>query len=479
VGAVVVTLVVVAAAAAAARAQARLVYRPVVLVQLPVADLDRAIAFYRDVLELAVTERRDDLGFAHIETRVPGLQIGLSAGGSLSGSGGSIVNIGVADVAASRALLESRGVVFTGATQVIPGKVSLAAFADPDGNRLRLAGPAPAREGEAAATAYVRDLVTRLGIPGLQAAVAIDGRLAWSANLGVADVERSVPVTSDTRFRVGSISKLFTAAALARLVEEGKIDPAADVRAYVPAFPAKPHAITIAQLAGHLSGLRSYRGAEFVSRARYASVIDAVGVFAEDPLLFDPGAKYAYSTYNYTLLSAAIEAAAARPFLSHMRDAIFAPLGMGATVPDQAEQIITRRAMPYERAANGRLEHAPFVDVSNKWAGGGYLSTASDLVTFGLAHSGPGFHKPETLERMFTTMRVASGEPTGVGYAWRLGVDAAGVRYAHHGGEAMGARAFLLIVPERRAAVAILTNLGRAAIDEKDALQLIELVARK
>lgn len=133
------------AAMAAGGPQARIEYRPVVLVQVPVSDLDRAIAFYRDVLEFKVSERRDDLGFAHIETQVSGLQIGLSAGGTMKGTGGAVINIGVADAAAARARLETRGVVFSGPTQVIPGKVSLASFSDPDGNRLRFAGPAPAR----------------------------------------------------------------------------------------------------------------------------------------------------------------------------------------------------------------------------------------------------------------------------------------------------------------------------------------------
>ena len=124
---------------------ARIAYRPQLVLQLPVADLERAVRFYVDVLEFSLTERRDDLGFAHIQTNVPGLEIGLSAGGAQAGTGGAVVNISVADVVAARAVLESRGVTFAGPTQTIPGKVSLAGFADPDGNRLRLAGPPPSR----------------------------------------------------------------------------------------------------------------------------------------------------------------------------------------------------------------------------------------------------------------------------------------------------------------------------------------------
>lgn len=121
----------------------RIEYRPSVVVQLAVSDLDRAIRFYEGVLDFTVTERRDDLGFAHVQTNVPGLEIGLSAGGTRSGTGGAIVNISVRDVDAARRLLEARGVVFPKPAQVIPGKVTLLAFTDPDSNQLRLAGPAP------------------------------------------------------------------------------------------------------------------------------------------------------------------------------------------------------------------------------------------------------------------------------------------------------------------------------------------------
>lgn len=123
-------------------------YRPELLIQIGVEDLDRAIAFYTEVLGFELTERRDDLRFAHLDTNVPGLQIGLNAVPAPKGSGSIVLNISVADVAAARATLTARGVIFTGETVVIPGKVALAPFADPDGNVLRLAGPPPKVQAE-------------------------------------------------------------------------------------------------------------------------------------------------------------------------------------------------------------------------------------------------------------------------------------------------------------------------------------------
>ncbi len=136
---------VVGAAVATARSQdgdaAAIRYRPELLVQIGVSDIDQAVAFYTTVLGFTLTERRDDLQFAHIASNVPGLEIGLSQTPASKGSGSVVLNIGVEDVGAARRTLESRGVMFRGDTVVIPGKVALAAFVDPDGNALRLAGP--------------------------------------------------------------------------------------------------------------------------------------------------------------------------------------------------------------------------------------------------------------------------------------------------------------------------------------------------
>jgi predicted enzyme related to lactoylglutathione lyase len=135
-------------AAVAATAQDGPYYRPNVVLQLGVSDLDKAIDFYERVLGFTTTERRDDLKFAHVATNVPGLELGLSVGSALKGTGAAIVNISVVDVVSARKVLESRGVVFTGPTQIIPGKVALAGFRDPDGNQLRLAGPPPRKQQE-------------------------------------------------------------------------------------------------------------------------------------------------------------------------------------------------------------------------------------------------------------------------------------------------------------------------------------------
>jgi CubicO group peptidase (beta-lactamase class C family) len=139
--------------------------------------------------------------------------------------------------------------------------------------------------------ALLRDSMARAGIPGVQVAVMRDGRLVWSEGIGFADLEQGVGVSTGTRFRAGSVSKSLTSAAIGLLVERGRLDLDAEVQRYVPGFPRKRWPVTVRQLAGHLAGIRHYRGDEFASRARYADVRSGLAVFQDDSLLVEPGTR--------------------------------------------------------------------------------------------------------------------------------------------------------------------------------------------
>ncbi len=296
--------------------------------------------------------------------------------------------------------------------------------------------------------------------PGLSVAVGIDGRIVWAEGFGWADIEQRVPVRASSKFRVGSVAKPMTAALLALLYEEGKIDLDATVQHYVPSFPGKAHPITTRQLAGHLAGIRHYDGNEFLSARRYDTVLDGLEIFAEDALLFPPGTKYSYSTYAWNLISAVIEGATDDDFLSLMERRVFEPLGMRSTEADQNHLIVTGRARPYVRMDDGLLYNAPYVDNSYKWAGGGFLSTAEDLVRFGQAHLAPGFLKAETLALLFTSQRTTDGEETGYGLGWRAGKDERGRRVVGHGGGSVGGTTCLSLYPEHGLVIAMITNLS-------------------
>jgi len=175
-------------------------------------------------------------------------------------------------------------------------------------------------------------------IPGLQVAVAVGGKLVWSEAFGYADVAREVPVTAETQFRIGSVSKPLTAAAVALLYEQGKLDLDAPVQRYVPSFPDKGYPITTRQLAGHLAGIRHYRGDEFLRNRHFDTVLEGLAIFQGDSLLFPPGTKFSYSSYGWNLISAVVEGAAGQDFLTYMSRNVLRPLGLTHTAPDRVDQ---------------------------------------------------------------------------------------------------------------------------------------------
>lgn len=324
----------------------------------------------------------------------------------------------------------------------------------------------------------MEELRVRVGSPGLAAAVAVDGKVVWAEGLGEADAENHTPVSPDSRFRIGSLSKLLTAAAAVRLVEEGKLDLDAPVQRYVPSFPDKGQPITSRLLAGHLAGIRHYGPQDFQRPPKhYENLADALEIFQGDPLVHPPGEAYTYSSYGYNLLGVVVGAAAGTDFLSAIDDLVVRPLGLTATGPDVPERIVDRRVRPYRHNGGSTLENEAAIDSSYKWPSGGYLSTAPDLVRFGSAQLMDGFLKPETRTLLFTSQRTTAGEETGVGIGWRIGKrsDADPRPFYHHGGAIEGGRAFLLLVPDGKVAVAILTNLTGARFDEQDALKLATL----
>ncbi|HXG72152.1 MAG TPA: serine hydrolase domain-containing protein, partial [Gemmatimonadaceae bacterium] len=300
----------------------------------------------------------------------------------------------------------------------------------------------------------------RSGIPGAAVTVMRDGHIIWSEGLGFADAENRVPVTTLTRFRIGSVSKPLATAALGVLIEEGKLDLDAPVQRYVPSFPAKRYPFTVRQLAGHLAGVRHYGNAEeFLSKQHYGSVSDALSIFRNDSLQFRPGEKYGYSTFGYVLLSAVIEGAAGEPFISFMRRRVIDPIGMSRTVPEYPDSIIPGRARFYSRKDSlSPIHNAPYVNNSNKWAGGGYLSTTEDLALFGHSMSTAGLLKRKTTDVMWTSMRTADGKPTDYGIGWSVNTDSAGRRTISHSGGSVGGTAMLVIHPEERLVFAFLFN---------------------
>ncbi|MDP3070463.1 MAG: serine hydrolase domain-containing protein [Opitutaceae bacterium] len=305
-------------------------------------------------------------------------------------------------------------------------------------------------------------------VPGVSVAVAVDGQVVWSQGFGYADLAEKKPVTPATRFRIGSISKSLTAVGLMLLVERGQLDLDAPVQRYVPEFPEKDVVITTRQLAGHLGGIRHYRGNEMHLNRPFADARASLKIFDRDPLEAPPGTKYIYTTYGWTLISAVMESAARQDFLAYMETAVLRPLALAQTRADHKGATDPDCTRFYAGEAPDKFTPAPAVDNSYKWAGGGYLSTPEDLVRFGSALLQPGFLKTDTLALMFTQQKTADGKATDYGIGWRIGRDAAGHRVMLHTGGSIGGTSVLLLHPATRTVVALVCNHSKSPFTKEN-----------
>jgi CubicO group peptidase (beta-lactamase class C family) len=318
------------------------------------------------------------------------------------------------------------------------------------------------------AAEHLRGFMTAHRIPGLSIAVGHRGKVVWAQAFGVSDLDTKTPVTVTSVFPLGSTTKTLTSLALGKLVEEGKLDLDAPIQKYVPYFPEKEHVITARLLAGHLAGLRDYDMAagEYTNAKEFSSVKEAVGVFKDDPLQFVPGTRYAYSAYNFVLLSAAIEGASGRDFLTYLHQRILKPLALKHTVPNQQAAPMKGLVTSYATGFGGMIVKAPPVNVSNKWAAGGFVSTPTEMVRLGNAILAGKVVKPSTFVLLTTPQKLNDGTDTGAGYGmgWRSGtrkfpsIDRVR-RVVHHGGTANVAVSFVVLIPEEGLIISIQANL--------------------
>ncbi|MEO5898073.1 MAG: serine hydrolase domain-containing protein [Vicinamibacterales bacterium] len=308
-------------------------------------------------------------------------------------------------------------------------------------------------------------------LPGLSVAVGVEGEIVWAEGFGWADLENRVPVAPGTRFRVGHVSKALTSAAVGLMVEQGRLRLDDEIQTYVPAFPRKQWPITLRQLMGHTAGVRHYTDeADYRSSAHCGRAIDGLRSFANDPLLFEPGTEYRYSTFGWILVSAAVELAADESFFRFMRRRIFEPLGMADTTSDSATEPIPNHATFYYPRASGDPSYgsrlATPVDYSCFAGAGAFLSTPSDLVRFATALSSRKLLQPATVRKLQTPQVLTSGEETDYGLGWMLEtVPLAGepTPLAGHASRTLlGGSTSFMTFPERGLVVAVMSNISKA-----------------
>jgi CubicO group peptidase (beta-lactamase class C family) len=326
-------------------------------------------------------------------------------------------------------------------------------------HQVELARPLPAPLAEAVAT-VVSDEMSRLGVPGLSIAIGEGGELRFAAGFGWADVENEVPATAETTYRLASVSKPMTAVAALQLAERGRLDLDEPVSRRCPSWPQKPWPVTARQLLCHQGGVRGYRPGEPLQLRRFTSIPEALVVFRDDPLAYEPGTAVSYTTYGYCLLGCVVEGAAGRPFAEVLRDEVFAPAGMTATAVDDARVLIPRRASGYVRSQTGELLNSAMVDVTYKVPGGGLCGTAPDVARFGLALLAGRLLGRATLQQMLAPQRLRTGRVTGFGLGLTVGVRG-GRREAWHIGGQERVSTLIYLRPDSGVVVGVLSNLEK------------------
>ncbi|HEY0084039.1 MAG TPA: serine hydrolase domain-containing protein [Pyrinomonadaceae bacterium] len=300
--------------------------------------------------------------------------------------------------------------------------------------------------------------MSRQNIAGISVAVVTDNQLRWSNGYGFADVENYVPAKAATIYRLASISKSITAVAAMQLAERGRLDLDAPVQKYCPAFPEKQWPVTVRHLLDHQSGIRHYKSIEeYGSTRRYEGVAAGLEMFKNDPLLHEPGVKYTYTTFGYSVLGCAIEGASGQKFPDFVRENILKPAAMDRMRIDDINEIIYNRAQGYRRTRTGELRNSDLADNSYKLPGGGFVSTVEDLAKFAVAVQANTLLKKETAEQMFTRQRTRDGKETDYGLGWSVQVRN-NQKIVGHSGAQQRVSTYLHLIPERNFAVVLMVN---------------------
>lgn len=315
-------------------------------------------------------------------------------------------------------------------------------------------------ESDARLDRIVAEAMRAQQIPAVTVAVMTADRIVYSRAFGTADLENSVAATPETLIRTGSIAKSITAVAALTLVESGKLSLDAPVQRYCAPFPAKQWPITTRELLSHTSGIRHYAPGEPEHTVHYTWMADGFALFASDPLRFRPGTAYSYSTYAYTVAGCAVEGAASERFQDYVEEHVLRPAGMTHTFVDNVFEIVPHRARGYQ-IVDGAVKNSVLMDSSYKIPGGGYVSTAEDLVRFAQALLDGRLLKPATLREMWTASPASGANGYGLGFSLPEGG-----RFAMHTGGQSGTSTELFIIPETHSAVAVLANLEHAQLGD-------------
>ena len=294
--------------------------------------------------------------------------------------------------------------------------------------------------------------------PGAAVIVVKDGKVVFRKGYGMANMEFGIPIEPDMIFRIGSVTKQFTAVATLMLAEQGKLSLTDEITKFLPDYPTQGRKITVEHLLTHTSGIVSYTGIpEWRPQMRKdVSLDEMIAVFKDKPMEFAPGERWNYNNSGYVLLGAVIEKASGMKYGEFIEKNIFAPLEMKRSFYDSTSRIIPRRAAGYSKSKDGFV-NAEYLSMSWPHAAGSLISTVDDLALWDAALYTNKIVKQESLKRAWKAFPLNDGRPAKYGYGWGLSTME-GHPVISHGGGINGFTCDSIRLPDDRVYVAILTN---------------------
>ncbi len=247
--------------------------------------------------------------------------------------------------------------------------------------------------------------------PGVAVLVAKGGEVVLRKGYGLANMEHNIPITPEAVFRVGSMSKFFTATAILMLVEQGKINLEDEVARLLPDYPTHGKKIRIKHILAHTSGIWDYLNLPKMQDGwrEDITVQGLIDLFKDKPLEFEPGDGFAYSNSNYILLGAVIEKVTGKTYEAFVDEHLFAPAGMKSTCYGGHLKIIPNRAAGYEKSSDGYL-NARFLNMMEPYAAGGHVSTVDDLWRWNKAYLGGRFLSRKMLDQALKRFTLNNGK---------------------------------------------------------------------
>ncbi|MGI4760540.1 MAG: serine hydrolase [Janthinobacterium lividum] len=309
--------------------------------------------------------------------------------------------------------------------------------------------------------------------PGAAVLVAQAGHVLYRRAFGQADLERHVALTPEYRFRLGSLTKQFTACAILKLAEEGKLSVHDELTRYLPDYPTQGHSLTIEQVLTHTAGIPDYtHQPTFTPQFQRQDLTprQLVTLIEAQPLDFVPGTQFRYSNSGYVLLGYLIEVVSGKSYERYLQDTFFTPLGMTYTGYDHPEQVVSERAAGYQPGPAG-YENAAALSMSLPYAAGSLLSNGDDLLRWYEALRQGRVVRAASLAQAQTPYRLANGKYTAYGYGWEVGT-LQGSPVVKHVGRINGFLTYVLYLPQQQLFVSLLTNCNPAPDPERTAFLL-------